>query len=63
MGGRVSERATQHGDGEIGMCHVCGDTFATQEELSKHLIDAHEGLGTADGPARTTRPETPPAGD
>jgi hypothetical protein len=46
----VSERTTQRGEGEIGTCHVCGATFATQEELSKHLIDADDGLGTADGP-------------
>jgi len=37
--------------------------FATKEELSKHLIDAHEGLGTADGTgARKTRPERHPRG-
>jgi hypothetical protein len=46
----VSERTTQRGDGEIGTCHVCGATFGTQEELSKHLIDADDGLRTADGP-------------
>ncbi len=51
------------GDGEIGTCHVCGATFATQEELSKHLIDANEGLGTADGPGRGTRPERLPRRD
>ena len=42
----MSERATQKGDAEVGTCHVCGTTFATQEELSKHLIDAHEGLAS-----------------
>lgn len=40
----MSERETQRGDAEVGECHVCGETFPTQEELSKHLIDAHEGL-------------------
>lgn len=50
-------------DAEIGTCHVCGDTFATQEELSKHLIDAHNGLGTADGPGAQDPTGTPPAGD
>jgi hypothetical protein len=61
MGGRVSER-TQHRDGEIGTCHVCGATFATQEELTKHLIDADDGLGTADGPEADPA-GTPPAGN
>jgi hypothetical protein len=42
----VSERATQKGDAEVGTCHVCGTAFATQEELSKHLIDAHDGLAS-----------------
>ncbi|HET7308909.1 MAG TPA: hypothetical protein VFJ54_02165 [Actinomycetota bacterium] len=42
----MSERTTQQGDAEVGTCHVCGDTFATQEELSKHLIDAHDGLAS-----------------
>jgi hypothetical protein len=60
MGGRVSER-TQHGDGEIGTCHVCGATFATQEELSKHLIDADDGLGSADGPGAGDPAGTSPA--
>lgn len=43
----MSERETQGGDPEVGVCHVCGRTFATQEELSKHLMDEHdqEGLG------------------
>jgi hypothetical protein len=63
MGGRVSERTTQRGDGEIGTCHVCGATFATQEELSKHLIDADDGLGSADGPGAQDPTGTPPAGD
>jgi hypothetical protein len=40
---------------------MCGYTFATQEELSKHLIDADDGLGTAHGPGAQdptgTRPE------
>ena len=42
----MSERATQKGDAEVGTCHMCGPTFATQEELSKHLIDAHDGLAS-----------------
>jgi Zinc finger, C2H2 type len=42
----VSERETQTGDGEVGTCHVCGQTFSSQEELSKHLMEEHgeEGL-------------------
>jgi hypothetical protein len=57
----VSER-TQHGDGEIDTCHVCGATFATQEELSKHLIDAHDGLGRM-GPGAGDPAGTSPAGN
>ena len=46
----VSERENQRGDGEIGTCHVCGRIFSTQEELSKHLMDDHDGeiLGKED---------------
>ncbi len=39
----MSEVEDQRGDGEIGTCHVCGRTFPTQEELSKHLMDDHDG--------------------
>jgi uncharacterized C2H2 Zn-finger protein len=39
----MSEIETQRGDGETGRCHVCGQTFSTQEDLSKHLMDEHEG--------------------
>lgn len=51
----MSERETQRGDPEVGACHVCGQTFPTQEELSRHLIDAHEGL-PADGITGTGPP-------
>jgi hypothetical protein len=37
----MSEREGQAGDDEIGTCHVCGETFPTQVELSKHLMDVH----------------------
>ena len=37
----MSEFEAQSGDGEIGKCHVCGQEFPTQEELSKHLMDVH----------------------
>ena len=39
----MSEVEDQRGDGEIGTCHVCGRAFPTQEELSQHLMDDHEG--------------------
>ena len=39
----MSEVEDQRGDGEIGTCHVCARTFPTQEELSKHLMDDHDG--------------------
>jgi transcription elongation factor Elf1 len=32
---------TQTGDGETAVCHVCGQRFATQAELLKHLEDQH----------------------
>lgn len=37
------------GRGETAVCHLCGQTFPTQEELSKHLMDVHpdEGLPEA----------------
>jgi hypothetical protein len=41
----MSERERQRGDGEVGTCHVCGRTFSTQEDLSKHLMEEHEGEG------------------
>jgi hypothetical protein len=37
----MSEREHQGGDGEIGLCHVCGKVFATQERLSQHLLEEH----------------------
>lgn len=44
----MSEVERQGGDPEVGTCHVCGRTFASQEELSKHLLHAHDGdLGAA----------------
>jgi hypothetical protein len=38
----MSERREQAGDGELGVCHVCGETFATQEELAGHLRERHD---------------------
>ena len=57
----MSERETQRGDPEVGVCHVCGETFPTQEELSKHLIETHEGLPSNGSPGRD--PTAPPAED
>ena len=43
----MSEAERQHGDPEIGTCPVCGRVFAGPEELTKHLLDDHEGeVGT-----------------
>jgi hypothetical protein len=36
----MSERDTQRADPEVGRCHVCGQTFDSQVDLSKHLLDA-----------------------
>lgn len=38
----MTERAEQAGDPEVGVCHVCGQTFDTQLGLSQHLMEAHE---------------------
>jgi C2H2 type zinc finger protein len=38
----MSERESQRGAEESGVCHVCGRTFSRQEELSKHLMDEHQ---------------------
>jgi hypothetical protein len=37
----MSEADTQQGDGEVGVCHVCGERFETQEALASHLMRAH----------------------
>jgi hypothetical protein len=48
----VTEVEEQRDDEEIATCHMCGQTFSTQVELSQHLMDAHgdDGLPTP-GPA------------
>jgi len=39
----MNEKEVAEGsDPEVGECHVCGRTFRTQEELSKHLMNEHE---------------------
>jgi hypothetical protein len=45
------------------VCHVCGETFPTQEELSKHLIEAHEGMPPNGSPGRDPAATAPPADD
>jgi hypothetical protein len=37
----MSERDTQSGDDELGVCHVCGERFGTQQALADHLMQAH----------------------
>jgi hypothetical protein len=37
----MSEQDEQRGDQEIGVCHVCGQTFSTQLALSRHLMEEH----------------------
>jgi hypothetical protein len=45
IGGHMSEREAQSGDAETAACHVCHQRFGTQEELARHLIEAHaDGL-------------------
>jgi Zinc finger, C2H2 type len=46
----VSEVEQQAGDREVGTCHVCGRTFDSQAELSKHLLEAHDEAASADAP-------------
>ena len=44
----MSEIEDQQGDRETGICHICEQEFPTQEELSKHLMDAHADDGLSD---------------
>jgi hypothetical protein len=37
----VRERDSQQGDAETAVCHVCNERFSTQEQLLKHLEQAH----------------------
>jgi hypothetical protein len=39
----MSERASQSGDGEVAVCHVCRRAFSTQKELLVHLDTHHDG--------------------
>ncbi|MGZ8631185.1 MAG: hypothetical protein ACXWZF_09505 [Actinomycetota bacterium] len=55
----MTERDGQAGDDEIATCHMCGQTFPTQVELSQHLIDAHDDDGLpAPGPSEPQGSET-----
>jgi hypothetical protein len=45
----MSERETQSGDAEVAACHVCAQVFDTQEDLAKHLMEAHGGKESASG--------------
>jgi len=50
----MAEWDAQVADEEIATCHICGQTFPTQVELSQHLMDDHddEGLPTP-GPSES----------
>jgi hypothetical protein len=50
----MAEWDAQVADEEIVTCHICGQTFPTQVELSQHLMDDHddEGLPTP-GPSES----------
>jgi len=60
---RDDEDAPFEGAPEVGACHVCGETFPTQEELSQHLIEAHEGVPSNGSPARDPAATAPTADD
>ena len=45
----MKELETQQGEAEIGRCHICAQTFSTQEDLAKHLKEAHGGKEPATG--------------
>ena len=59
---RMSERGAQSGDGETGACHVCSETFGTQEELAEHLRQQHEQDALGDVRPEPT-PEASPQGE
>jgi hypothetical protein len=54
----MSEVDVQRGDGEVGVCHVCGERFDTQKALAEHLMKAHEDdlLPTDGAPDGTSTP-------
>lgn len=38
----MTEQDEQVIEPEIAVCHICTSEFSTQEELHKHLIEAHD---------------------
>jgi uncharacterized C2H2 Zn-finger protein len=40
-GDKMTEHETQLAEVEIGRCHVCAQLFQTQEDLLRHLKEAH----------------------
>jgi hypothetical protein len=57
----MTERTEQRGDPEIANCHICGKRFPTQEELSRHLMEDHDGDTLEDAHADATGDEGPSA--
>jgi hypothetical protein len=53
----MSEIEDQQGDRETGTCHICEQEFPTQEELSKHLMDAHTDEGLSDASDEPQKPD------
>jgi hypothetical protein len=51
----MTEREGQAADDETGVCHVCGQTFSTQVELSEHLLKVHSHDVLPDPDATTPR--------
>lgn len=43
----MRELETQQGEGEIGRCRICGQTFSTEENLWEHLMLLHGRLEPA----------------
>ncbi len=44
----MSEREMELGE-VVRRCHICNQSFALQEDLSKHLKEAHGGAEPASG--------------
>lgn len=52
----MRELETQQGEGEIGRCRICGQTFSTEENLWEHLFTA--AWSRPSPPAQTMQPTT-----
>jgi hypothetical protein len=37
----MTETETGLGESEAGICNICGQTLASQAEISTHITDAH----------------------